>query len=71
MKFLFAGLASAVLLAKPPLFDRAAQLSAGGAPSAEQRLIGLQLLANVSGGLVVSAIPTVLSVYKSPGLTHH
>jgi hypothetical protein len=58
-------------MAKLPLIAEAAHLAAAGAPNAELRSAGAQLVLHAAGGLIVLLVPAVLSVYKPRGLTRH
>jgi hypothetical protein len=70
VKFVSTILATAVLLAKMPLIGYAARRAAETAlPSAEFRLVGVQLAVHAAGGLLVLLALTTASVYKPWGLT--
>jgi hypothetical protein len=71
IKLLVTAFAAAVLLAKLPLIAAAARMAAEGAPIADLRPTGLQLLVHASGGLAALLLPAILSVYKPRGLTRH
>lgn len=64
--------ATVVLLVKMELIGYAARLAEEPALSgAGLRAVGSQLVVHAAGGLFVLLVPTVLSVYKPPGLTRY
>jgi hypothetical protein len=70
VKFVSTILATAVLLAKMPLIGYAARRAAETAlPSADFRLVGMQLAVHAACGLLVLLALTTVSVYKPWGLT--
>jgi hypothetical protein len=72
LKLLLTTFAAMVLLLKIELIGDAARLAAATPlPLIELREIGLQLVVHAAGGLVVLLVPTILSVYKPPGLTRY
>lgn len=69
-KLLLTTLAIVVLLAKLPLVSHAARLSQQAiVPSDELHNAGLQLLVHAIAGLLILLVPTILSIYKPPGMT--
>ena len=72
VKLLLTAFAAMVLLLKIELIDDAARLAtAATLPRAELHAAGIQLALHAIGGLLVLLVPTILSVYKPPGLTRY
>jgi len=72
VKLLLTAFAAMVLLLKIELIDEAARLAAAATlPRAELHAAGIQLALHAIGGLLVLLVPTILSVYKPPGLTRY
>ena len=72
IKLLLTAFAVMVLLLKLELIDYAAHLATEASlPRADLRQAGIQLVLHATGGLLVLLVPTILSVYKPPGLTRH
>ena len=72
VKLLLTVFAATVLLLKMELIDYAARLAAETTlPRADLREAGIQLALHAAGGLSVLLVPTILSVFKPPGLTRY
>jgi Na+/phosphate symporter len=72
IKLLLTVFATSVLLVKMELISYAARLAAETTLSrADLRAAGIQLVVHAAGGLVVLLVPSVLSVYKPPGMTRY
>jgi hypothetical protein len=72
VKLLATAFATAVLLLKIPLIDRAAQLATETSePGSALRELGVQLVVHSAGGLCLLLVPLVLSIYKPPGTTRY
>ncbi len=70
VKLLLTVFATIVLLVQMELISYAARLAAEATlPRADLRAAGIQLVVHAAGGLLVLLVPTVLSVYKPPGMT--
>ncbi len=72
VKLLLTVFATIVLLVQMELIGYAARLAAEATlPRADLRAAGIQLMVHAAGGLLVLLVPTVLSVYKPPGMTQN
>ena len=72
VKLLLTVFATIVLLVQMELISYAAHLAGETTLSgAELRAAGIQLVVHAAGGLLVLLVPTVLSVYKPPGITRY
>lgn len=72
VKLLLTVFATVVLLSKMELIGYAARLAQEATlPRADLREAGIQLVFHAIGGLLVLLVPTILSVYKPPGLTRY
>jgi len=72
VKLLLTVFATIVLLVQMELISYAARLAAEATlPRADLRAAGIQLVVHAAGGLLVLLVPTVLSVYKPPGMTRY
>jgi hypothetical protein len=72
VKLLLTVFATVVLLVKMELIAYAARLAAETTLSpADLRVVGFQLVVHAAGGLLMLLAPTILSVYKPPGMTRY
>ena len=72
VKLLLTVFAAGVLLVKMKLISYAAHLAAETTLSpADLRAAGIQLVVHAAAGLLVLLVPTILSVYKPPGVTRY
>src|SRR6266571_4033072 len=72
VKLLLTVFATIVLLVQMELISYAAHLAGETTLSrGELRAAGIQLVVHAAGGLLVLLVPTVLSVYKPPGITRY
>jgi len=72
VKLLLTVFAAVVLLVKMELIGYAARVAAETTLSrVHLRAAGIQLVVHAAGGLLVLLVPTVLSVYKPPGVTRY
>lgn len=69
-KLFLTAFATVVLLIKLSMIDYAARAAETASFGAEFDMAQMQLVAHAAGGLVVLAIPVLLSIYKPWGRTH-